>query len=48
MRLILVEIVFVLVQLLSGYSLFSGIDVDDIALGKQEPPEGVEHIQLEG
>lgn len=25
-----------------------GVDVDDIALGKQEPPEGVEHIQLEG
>jgi len=25
-----------------------GINVDDIALGKEEPPEGVEHIQLEG
>lgn len=25
-----------------------GINVDDIALGKEGPPEGVEHIQLEG
>lgn len=25
-----------------------GINVDDIALGKEDPPEGVEHIQLEG
>jgi len=25
-----------------------GINVDDIALGKEEPPEGIEHIQCEG
>lgn len=25
-----------------------GINVDDIALGKEEPPDGIEHIQAEG